>query len=82
MRVGIVERHALRMRTTVTVVVSGGKDFAVAHHHRADQRIRIHPSGSLAGQFERLLHVFPILRHVIHGPKHIAPIALHIPKPT
>ena len=39
MRVGIVERHAFRMRTTVTVVVPGGENLAITYHHRADQRV-------------------------------------------
>ena len=76
MRVGVVEGHAFRMRSAVAVMVSGCENLAVADHHRADQRIRIHPTGSLMGQFQRLRHVFPILRHVIHGSKHIASIAV------
>ena len=70
MLVGVVEGHAFRMRSAVAVVVSGCENLAVADHHRADQRIRIHPTGSLIGQLQRLRHVFPILRHVIHGSKH------------
>ena len=43
-RVDIVERHTLRMRATIPVMVSGGENPAITYHHRAYQRIRVHPS--------------------------------------
>ena len=86
-RVGIVERHTLRMRATIPVMVSGGENLATGYHHRAYQRIRVHPSRTLAGQFKSLRHIFAVLQHVFHDPKHIAPVQAahvvpHIPKPT
>ncbi len=64
--VGVIERHAFRVGATVAIVISGGENLAVTHHHCADHRIRVHPSRASAGQIQCHRHVSVIFRSIIH----------------